>query len=54
MENGTIIDENFMKTQEFVDMLNTDPETGENTGAYVMDTIGINNGYPILKWQLEN
>ena len=54
IESGKTIDEIFMKSQEFVDMLNTDSETGEKTDAYVMDTKGINNGYPILKWQLEN
>ncbi len=53
LEDGTIIDENFMKTQEFVNMLNIDTESKENTGAYVIDTMGINNGYPILKGLLE-
>ena len=44
LEDGTILDEEFMKSQKFVDMLGD---------AYTMDTTGINDGYPILKWQLE-
>ena len=38
-------DETFMKSQEFVNMLGD---------AYTMDSKGINNGFPILKWQLED
>ena len=45
LSGGRKIDENFMKSQAFVDMLGD---------AYTMDTKGINNGYPILKWQLGN
>ena len=55
--------ENFMKTQDFVDLLNTiteittDEETGETTtttktqDVWKMDTKNINGGFPILKWQ---
>lgn len=37
----------MMKTQDFVDKLNS---VGD---MYVMDYLGINDGYPIFKWQLE-
>ena len=52
-----------MKTQDFVDLLNTiteittDEETGETTtttktqDVWEMDTKNINGGFPILKWQ---
>ena len=55
--------ESFMKTQDFVDLLNTittttvDEETGEQTtqtetqNVWVMDTKNINDGFPILSWQ---
>ena len=45
LEDGTKIDETFMKSQEFVNILGD---------AYTMDTKGINKGYPILKWQVDN
>lgn len=40
--------ESLMKKQTFVDMLNEGMED-----AFCMDYLGINDGYPILKWQLE-
>ena len=68
--NGMARSEADMKTQEFVNLLNTitttttttDPETGEevtNTttttqDVWVMDTSNINNGYPILSWQAQH
>lgn len=36
----------YMKTNSFVNDLNKDED------VFVMDT-GINNGYPILKWQID-
>ena len=39
-------DAEFMKTQEFVDLLNA-----ENEGVFCIDEKGINDGYPILSWQ---
>ena len=41
-------DSEFMKTQEFVDLLNT-----ENEEAFCIDEKGINDGYPILSWQIQ-
>ena len=38
-----------MKSQEFVNLLNADQEDD----PWTMDTSSINNGYPILKWQLD-
>ena len=38
----------FMKTQEFVNLLNDGPEPNS---AYSRDDMFINDGYPILKWQ---
>ena len=55
--------EEFMRTQEFVDILNTrtdtttDEETGESITTTItqdvwkQDTANINNGFPIFKWQ---
>lgn len=58
-----------MKSSDFVTKLNTitttttttDPETGDEVtttttttqSAWVADTIGINEGYPILSWQAQ-
>lgn len=39
-----------MKTQEFVDLLNTN----NDDSPWEVDTTNINKGYPILKWQLNN
>lgn len=39
-----------MRSSEFVDLLNT----GNDEPVWVQDTKNINNGYPILAWQLEN
>ncbi len=39
----------FMKTQEFVDLLNNG-RTGSEA-VWKMDTKNINKGYPILSWQ---
>ena len=46
--NDTTINKSisYMKTSDFVDDLNKDEE------IFVID-IGINDGYPILKWQVE-
>ena len=40
----------FMKTQEFVDLLNNGPVPNS---AYKLDDLLINDDYPILKWQTE-
>jgi len=40
--------EAFMKTQEFVDLLNNGPVPNS---AYTLDINVINEGYPIFKWQ---
>ena len=40
---------NEMKTAEFVDLLNQDQEED----VWTRDE-NINEGYPILKWQMEN
>ena len=42
---GTEQTESYMKSQEFLDLLNQ-----ENPGTWKKDT-GINNGYPIFNWQ---
>jgi len=41
--------ETDMKSKTFIDLLNA----GQEEPMFVQDTKGINNGYPILKWQLE-
>ena len=38
-----------MKSQAIVDLLNQ----GQPDQPWSMDTKGINDGYPVLKWQLE-
>ena len=48
-DNATAVSESDMKLQSFVDLLNT----GQSDTPWVMDTIGENDGYPILKWQTE-
>lgn len=58
---NSLVNEEEKKVQSFVDELNTltvtdsegvTTETIQN--VWVMDTEGINNGYPIFAWQLEN
>ena len=44
--NATELIEAEMKTQEFVDLLNT-----EDTEIWKLDNNNINDGYPILSWQ---
>ena len=39
-----------MKTQDFVTLLN---ENDNANGSWIIDSQNINNGYPILKWQLD-
>lgn len=44
----------IMKTQDFVDLLNTvttEEETTTTQNAWTIDTKGINKGFPILLWQ---
>ena len=48
---GTPQTEAFMKTQEFVDILNNGPTPNS---AYTLDVPLINNGFPILNWQIDN
>lgn len=49
--NQTITNVNGGQTNlpSVLSVMNTD-----NNGVFVEDTKNINNGYPILKWQLEN
>lgn len=48
-ENATPKSMQEMMSQAFVDLLNQ----GQPDQPWAMDTKGINNGYPVLKWQLE-
>jgi len=48
---GTSQTATFMKTQEFINLLNTGPDPNS---AYKLDVLPINDGYPILKWQKDN
>ncbi len=47
-DDETCKDLEFMKTQDFVDLLNAD-----NGEIFCMDEDVINDGYPILSWQSE-
>ena len=49
MMGGIYKTEEEMKSGEQIDLLNT----GNLEKVWVRDTQGINNGYPILIWQLE-
>ena len=42
LDDGTILTEEFMKSDNFLNMLGSE---------YVKDNSGKNNGYPMLKWQ---
>ena len=46
---GTSQTELFMKTQEFVDLLNNGPEPNH---AYTLDIDLVNDGYPVFDWQI--
>ena len=48
-ENATQKNMEEMKSQAMVDLLNT----GQPDKPWVMDTNGINDGYPVLKWQMD-
>ena len=48
-ENATSKTMEEMKSQAIVDLLNQ----GQPDQPWSMDTKGINDGYPVLKWQLE-
>lgn len=48
LEDTTCKDTEFMKTQDFVDLLNS-----EDDKIFLKDATGINKGYPILSWQKE-
>ena len=48
-ENATPKSMADMKSQAFVDLLNQ----GQTDQPWSMDTKGINDGYPVLKWQME-
>ena len=41
-----IFESGYMKTNEFLKYLNDD-------NVWIRDTTNINNGYPILKWQVD-
>lgn len=49
-EECTALSEGDMKSASFIEKLNE----GLETPVWVADTEGINGGYPILSWQLEN
>ena len=49
LDDTTCKNDEFMKTQEFVDLLNS-----ENKEIFCMDENGINEGYPILSWQKDH
>ena len=48
-ENATSKTMEEMKSQEMVNLLNM----GQADQPWALDTMGINDGYPVLKWQME-
>ncbi len=51
VETGKVTEEEL---KGYASILNEKDEEGNEIEIWVEDTTGINNGYPILKWQVEH
>lgn len=46
------IEESYLKSDNMIELLNKNSESSEEEVIWVKDTNNINNGYPILTWQI--